>query len=208
MIKIGVLTLIEFILFYLSIGMIQKYDVDNKLPCNVNWKVGLIFLLSTTLIYFKFENNVFLLLVYSYIVYYLILTAYVDYKTQYVYSIFIYVTILVGIIYLFKQRESIQEFTTVLTIIIIYSLITYKANMKFNFYANGDSKMYISLTFFICSIYKNMPLSILLINMILANIFAILLNIKNFDFKKMDFKKEIAFAPSIALSTYILILIS
>ena len=75
-------------------------------------------------------------------------------------------------------------------------------------FGDGDTDIFIATSIFVSSISLNtFPLVILLLNMILSNLVLIMFNIKLLDVRKMKFKEQIAFAPSIALSTFILILL-
>lgn len=207
MIRVVIYTLIELILFSFSIRIINKNDRDKIVNFNVNWKIGIIFLLSTTLIYIKFENNTYLHMFLIYLIYYLVLTAYTDYKTKYIYSIFNYLTMLVGTLFIYYIYKDLSIFVYLTIIIISYSLVITFLNKIFKFFGNGDNEMYIALAFFICSIWSNFPMEMLLINMILSNFVAIIINISKLNFWKMKFKEEIAFAPSIAISLIVLLLV-
>lgn len=206
MMAVVVFTLIGIFVFNKAIKFINKNDEDIKIDVNNKGLINLFIALSTTLLYCKYKVNVDFYM-YFYISIYLIITGYIDYKTKNVYSIFNILTIIVGIIYLIYLKNIEVDINLTIICVIIYTIFV-KVIGYLNLFGDGDTDIFIALAIFISNINMNIfPLVILLVNMILSNVLLIIFNIKLLDFKKGKFKEEIAFAPSIALSSIILILI-
>lgn len=204
--RVVIFTLIGIIVFLGSVSFINKNDKENRIDVNKKGIIALIITLSTTLIYIKYKANVEFY-VYFYLSIYLIIVGYIDYKTKNVYSIFNWLTIMIGIWFLIYQKSIGIDISFTIVCVIIY-IIFAKLIGYFNMFGDGDTDIFIATSIFVSSISLNtFPLVILLLNMILSNLVLIMFNIKLLDVRKMKFKEQIAFAPSIALSTFILILL-
>lgn len=201
--RVVIFTLIGIIVFLGAIEFINKNDKENKINVNKKGIIILIITLSTTLIYMKYRENIEFY-VYFYLTIYLIIVGYIDYKTKNVYSIFNLLTIAIGVCFLIYQKSIGIDISFTVLCVIIY-IIFAKLIGYFNMFGDGDTDIFIATSMFISS--NTFPLVILLLNMILSNLVAIIFNIKLLDVRKMKFKEQIAFAPSIALSTFILILL-
>ena len=198
------LSILGMIIFKMLLNLIERCD---GIEINKNRKIDVVIFITTSIFYFKFgfSLNFFFLNLLSY---YLIISAFIDYKTMFVYSLFNYFMILMSFIFLVMSYVFNGYRLEINTIII--SLIFMIANIifsKIGAYGNGDTEVYVVLTFFFSIICKENLLELLLIDMLLANVLAIILNIKKFDFKKLKFKRKVAFVPYIALATIILCLI-
>lgn len=204
--RVVIFTLIGIIAFLGAIAFINKNDNESKIDVNKKGKIILIITLSTTLIYIKYRASVEFY-VYYYLTIYLIIVGYIDYKTKNVYSIFNWLTIVIGIGFLIYQKSIGIDISFNVLCVIIY-IIFAKFIGYFNMFGDGDTDIFIAISIFVSSVNLNIfPLVILLLNMILSNLVLIIFNIKLLDVRKMKFKEQLAFAPSIALSTFILILI-
>ncbi len=204
--RVVIFTLIGIIVFLGAVSFINKNDKENRIDVNKKGIIALIITLSTTLIYIKYKANVEFY-VYFYLSIYLIIVGYIDYKTKNVYSIFNWLTIMIGIWFLIYQKSIGIDISFTIVCVIIY-IIFAKLIGYFNMFGDGDTDIFIATSIFVSSISLNtFPLVILLLNMILSNLVLIIFNIKLLDVRKMKFKEQIAFAPSIALSTFILILL-
>lgn len=204
--RVVIFTLIGIIAFLGAVSFINKNDKENRIDVNKKGIISLIITLSTTLIYIKYKTNVEFY-VYFYLSIYLIIVGYIDYKTKNVYSIFNWLTIIIGIWFLIYQKSIGIDISFTIVCVIIY-IIFAKLIGYFNMFGDGDTDIFIATSIFVSSISLNtFPLVILLLNMILSNLVLIMFNIKLLDVRKMKFKEQIAFAPSIALSTFILILL-
>ena len=204
--RVVIFTLIGIIVFLGAVSFINKNDKENRIDVIKKGIIALIITLSTTLIYIKYKANVEFY-VYFYLSIYLIIVGYIDYKTKNVYSIFNWLTIMIGIWFLIYQKSIGIDISFTIVCVIIY-IIFAKLIGYFNMFGDGDTDIFIATSIFVSSISLNtFPLVILLLNMILSNLVLIMFNIKLLDVRKMKFKEQIAFAPSIALSTFILILL-
>ena len=204
--RVVIFTLIGIATFIGAIAFINKNDKENRIDVNKKGIIALIITLSTTLIYIKYKANVEFY-VYFYLSIYLIIVGYIDYKTKNVYSIFNWLTIMIGIWFLIYQKSIGIDISFTIVCVIIYMIFA-KLIGYFNMFGDGDTDIFIATSIFVSSISLNtFPLVILLLNMILSNLVLIMFNIKLLDVRKMKFKEQIAFAPSIALSTFILILL-
>ena len=110
--RVVIFTLIGIIVFLGAVSFINKNDKENRIDVNKKGIIALIITLSTTLIYIKYKANVEFY-VYFYLSIYLIIVGYIDYKTKNVYSIFNWLTIMIGIWFLIYQK-SIYDFKSVL----------------------------------------------------------------------------------------------
>lgn len=166
-------------------------------------------LIVIALINLKFEG---IDLIFTYVLtIYLLITAYVDFKTKYVYTFLNIIAGCFGIIYLIIKSSSISELINSVIYIAIFTLITCIFT-KFNAYGAGDNDIYIVISLFLYkSSYGIFNLEIMLINILFSNIIAIILalitNITKIEWKKLKFKEEIAFAPSISIATLILMML-
>lgn len=137
---------------------------------------------------------------------FLIIVAYIDYKTRFVYTLF---NIIMGIIilgyYALNSFKISQESLIVLFIFCLFILIMGKQN----FFGDGDKELYILIAFFFSIIYRGDMAMLLILNMLISNLFFLLVNIKsviNYFLKKGNKVKK-AFVPYMALSSIFLIMI-
>ena len=207
MIRVVILTILGIITFIKSINFVNVIEKDIIIEIKKKGLISLLIALSTTLLYFKYNNSVEFYM-YYYISIYLLISGYIDYKTKNVYPIFNWVTIIIGVIYLIYIKNMGIDIRYTITCVIIY-IVLVKIMGYLNYFGEGDVDIYIALSIFIgcLKINSSLVLAILLLNMILSEVVLIITNIKLLDIKKMRFKKEIAFAPSIAISTMLFILL-
>lgn len=194
--------IIEILLYFMSLKVIKKYDINNNINNTKKENiinVALIMLVSI-LLSFKFSDKTYFY--YCYLSLYLIITAYIDSKTKLIYSIFNYITMIIGITFIINNGNSI-EFN--LINVIIYAVIILIFD-KMKCFGGGDTELFISISFFMCNNSNKLPLEIMIANVLLSNTVMIIFNFKNINFKKIKLKEHIAFAPSIAVSTMLIIL--
>lgn len=212
MIRVMIYTVIALIMFYLTISFINKIRVNENeeiIKLNTNGKFEMLLLIVIALINFKFKGSN---LVFAYIlIVYLMITAYIDFKTKYVYSFLNIIAGCFGVVCLISKSNSISDFISSIVYISIFTLVTFIFT-KLNAYGAGDNDIYIVISFFLYnSSYGIFNLEIMLINIILSNVIAIILvcitNITKIEWKKLKFKEEIAFAPSITIATLILMML-
>lgn len=201
-----IFSLIGVILFYGAIRIVNKFDQNANIKIKNNLLIVTVIIFSTLIIYLKYGLTLNFIFIF-YLSIYLIVCAYIDFKTMFVYSIFNFITIVISIIYLYLTLEITNFGITNLIINVIIYMVFSFALSKFNVYGEGDSEIFIAISIFIAIKYNVFIIETLLINMVLSNIVAIFMNLKNIDFKKMKLKNRIAFAPCIAISTMILLVI-
>lgn len=212
MIRVMIFTVIAIMIFRLAISFINKIRVKEEeevINLNNNRKVEVLMLIVIALINFKFKG-IDLIFIYILTIY-LMITAYIDFKTKYVYTILNIITGCLGIIYLIIKCSTISELINSSIYIGIFTLITFIFT-KFNAYGAGDNDIYIVISLFLYkSSYGIFNLEIMLINILFSNIIAIILvvltNITKIEWKKLKFKDEIAFVPSISIATLILMML-
>lgn len=197
-------TIIGIIAFYGAIAFINNNDIENRIDVNKKGLMSFLIFLSTTLLYYKYNESMEFYM-YFYLSIYLAITGYIDYKTKNVYTILNYLTMIIGTLYLIYQNNIGIDVKFTIICVIIY-IIFIKLMGFFNLFGDGDTDIFIALAFFISNInFNTFPLVTLLINMVLSNMILIISNIRFVDIKRGRFKEERAFAPSIALSTMLLI---
>jgi prepilin signal peptidase PulO-like enzyme (type II secretory pathway) len=204
MIVVIVFAIIGIAAFFGAIKFIKLNDKTINLKMEKEIGIMLIILISTTLIYLKYKFTIDFLFIF-YLSIYLIICAYVDKKTMYVYSIFNYFTIIISLIYLISTYNNVYVTKIIIDVIIYIIFSTLMSKLKI--YGNGDNEIFIAISLFIAIKFSINPLEALLVNVIIANIVTIILNYKNINIKKMKLNSRIAFAPSIAISTMIMILL-
>lgn len=193
-----------------TIEFLRKSDNEDRLKLSVRDKGILVVIVSffSMLMVNKYYGKIELIF-YLYLTIYLIITGYIDYKTKKVYCFFNYITMIVSVIFMFKQIEVGRDITLALGSYIIY--IVFSSILKMiKCYADGDNEIYIAIGYFVASAgYNDFPLYFLIINMLLSSIIVALLNIKWFNLfkqKKRKSSEKIAFAPSIAIATILSVL--
>lgn len=201
-----IFSLIGVILFYGAIRIVNRFDQTANIKIKNNFLIVTVIIFSTLIIYLKYGLTLNFIFIF-YLSIYLIVCAYIDFKTMFVYSIFNFITIVISVIYLYLTLKITNFGITNLIINVIIYMVFSFALSKFNVYGEGDSEIFIAISIFIAIKYNVFIIETLLINMVLSNIVAIFMNIKNIDFKKMKLKNRIAFAPCIAISTMILLVI-
>jgi len=207
-----IITLIFSILGIVSvvkvIEVLGKMDDEERLMLNNKAKGTLAFLvfLSTVLIHFKYKNPVEFLF-YFYLSIYLIITAYVDYKTKKVYCILNKITVLVAIIFMTYHLLIGRDISNIIISLVIYSCFSCLLTL-FKCYGSGDNEIYIAIGYFIAALNcVDFPLTTLIINMIISNLILIISNAKGLLKRFRETKKKIdAFAPSIAIATILVVI--
>lgn len=197
-------TIIGIALFYTAIKIIIKYDKATKLIPKNEIGIALVILISNILLYLRYQGSIkyiFMYILFSY----LIITSYVDFKTLYVYTIYNYIVIGVGMFYIYINR-NIYGISDILVCVTIYAIITY-IFAKLNMYGEGDFEVLLAVSMFLSIKYPIHTMEVLLLNMIISNIVAIILNRKKFNIRKFSFDSKIAFVPAISISTMILLLV-
>jgi prepilin signal peptidase PulO-like enzyme (type II secretory pathway) len=204
MIVIIVFAIIGIAAFFGAIKFITLNDQTIKLRMEKEIGIMLIILISTTIIYLKYKFTIDFLFIF-YLSIYLIICAYVDKKTMYVYSMFNYLTMIISLTYFITNNNYV--YVTKITIDVIIYIVFSIIMTKLKIYGSGDNEIFIAISLFIAIKFSMNPLEALLLNVIIANIVTIMLNFKHINLRKMKLNSRIAFAPSIAISTMIMILL-
>lgn len=200
---IGVVTVLG------TIKVLSKIDEEDKIKLN-NKERGilaiLVFLFSIVINIKSIEIGSGI--VYLYVIWYLFVTGYIDYKIKKVYCILNYITMIIALIFILYKVKIGIDVSFIIGSYIFYVLVVYFLG-KLNCYAGGDSEIYIAIGYFIGSLYSGSALTFMILNIILSCVVLIILNIKDFDLRKFTFNsdKTIAFAPAIAISTLLLIVL-
>lgn len=194
------IAVISNLILKIILKIIDKFD--NK-KIYYSKKIGVISLIITSIFYIKFGITKEFFIV-GLFLNYLLVIAFIDYKTKTVYSVFNYV---VFIILLLLGIMNISNIEIKNIFILIAFSITVLILGRLKFFGLGDSEIYILITSFFIILAKNDVLTMLLIDMLLANIFMILFNLSNINLKILKLKEEVPFIPYIFLSTTILCLL-
>jgi len=141
------------------------------------------------------------------IISYLLIAAYIDHKTKFVYRIGSIFFICIAII-LFGGSV---DFTSPITFERIFSILLASSAVimqgKAKLMGWGDVLTYIGVFIYLASWeYDHLSLELMAIYMLLANLLFLLFNIRNLDWKKKKFKEEAAFLPGMAGALLLLML--
>ena len=172
------LLILEMILFVIGMYLLKKYD--DKAGIKVSKKeyviMGLIFAV-TEIVLFSLYGYGGEFIYHSLMLYYLIFAAFIDYQTKRVYRIGSIGFILVAmLVFTFVKDMSSYDRLEKLLCVLIFSMF---------------SVMQGTLEFF--AVY-----------MLLANCIFLILNMKNFDWKRRKLKEDAAFLPGMAGALVIL----
>ncbi|MBL4932267.1 prepilin peptidase [Clostridium paridis] len=199
---IVVFSIIGVFIFYGAL-LIVKCNDNSDLEIKREIIVSISILVSVAVLYYKYKLSMsFVFLFYLFI--YLIISAYIDYKTMYVYSIFNYITMGVSVIYLIINIKNVSVGYVAISVVIWCCFTTLCS--KFKIFGGGDNEILMSISLFIAVKYNYSTLEMLFLNMAICNLILFFTNLDKFNIKEMRFNKNVAYAPSIALSTILLIL--
>ena len=143
----------------------------------------------------------------SFLIFYLIIAAFIDYKIQRVYRIgsllFIVTTVLV---FFLLQKQEMFFLLEKLTVILVFSMIIIFQGLH-SMMGWGDVLTYIGIFFWIASLpYTCMTVEILAVYMLIANLLFFIGNIKKFNWETKALIEESAFLPAMAGALEILFL--
>lgn len=197
---IWLLILAEIILFTAGIYALNKYDEKAGIQVSIKEYVliGMIFTVLEVIL-FSFYGYDREFGCHSLILFYLIVAAYIDYKTKKVYRIGSIVFIGFSIT-LFVLSLGPVMFTTVEKFICIFVfavIVILQGTAKMMGW--GDVLTYIGVFFWLGSWkYECMTVELLAVYMLLANVLFLIFNIRKFDWKNKTMKEEAAFLPGMA----------
>lgn len=208
--KLVGLILIGIVTFNLIIKFLIRFD-DDKIIKQITRKeqfiITILISISTTVIYLRY-NGMFEFVFYYILSIYLIITGYIDQKTKKVYFFINVIVFFIGIVYIIKKYSMEVNAINSIFCVIIYNIVNI-IFAKMNYYGSGDMEIFSNVSLFLAFNYNRdlLPLALLLINVVLSNIFMLVLYHKYIDIKGMRLKENVAFAPCIALSTLTLLII-
>lgn len=191
----------------LTIGFIRRYDHENGIVITKKnrWYFIISFFLLPSMLRIKYGPGIQFYF-YSYLVFYLIVCAFVDWQTCHVYDFLHYITIGVGMLYLFLRRNGTGSIFAVLLHILLFSVLMMVC-VKKGVLGGGDGLLLVSISFFLLNPRHVFGIEVLLINILLANVVFVMTNLRKFNFKKLRMKEQLPFVPSIAISTCVMVLL-
>ena len=202
-----ILSIIGIIIVFFIIDLLVKVDeeVCFKILNKEKGALAMLMLLFNTFIYIKYEGTSYYWF-YYYLLIYLTVSAYIDYKIQKIYCFFNYITMAVSLVFWVSQVVNGVDTIPGVTAYIFFVLISIIFNVT-GAYAGGDNEVFIVIGYFVVALNTINPLIKLLLIMLISSILLPILNFKYFSIKKMKFKEgnKIAFVPAIMLSTMIII---
>ena len=202
-----ILSIISMFIVFFIINLLGKVDkeVCFKMLNKEKGVLAMLMLLFNTFIYIKYKGTSYYWF-YYYLLIYLTVSAYIDYKIQKVYCFLNYITMAVSLglwgCQVLNGIDTIPGVTAYVFFIAISCMLR-----VLGAYAGGDNEVFIAIGYFIVALNTINPLIKLLLIMLMSSILLPILNFKYFSIKNMRFKEgnKIAFIPAIMLSTMIII---
>lgn len=197
-----ILSIISMFIVFFIINLLGKVD---KEVCFKMLVLALLILFFNVFLYVRYKGTSYYWL-YYYLLIYLTVSAYIDYKIQKVYCFFNYITMAVSLglwgYQVLNGIDTIPGVTAYVFFIAISCMLRFLGA-----YAGGDNEVFIAVGYFIVALNTINPLIKLLLIMLMSSILLPMLNFKYFSIKNMRFKEgnKIAFIPAIMLSTMIII---
>ena len=200
--------MMELLALYGGLRFLKRFD--EKAGIEATRKEYLILWVSLSLM----ERSIFSIYGYgreffchSFLIFYLIIAAFIDYKIQKVYRIgsllFIVTTVLV---FFLLQKQEMFFLLEKLTVILVFSMIIIFQGLH-SMMGWGDVLTYIGIFFWIASLpYTCMTVEILAVYMLIANLLFFVGNIKKFNWETKALTEESAFLPAMAGALEILFL--
>ena len=202
-----ILSIISMFIVFFIINLLGKVDkeVCFKMLNKEKGVLALLILFFNTFIYNKYEGTSYYWF-YYYLLIYLTVSAYIDYKIQKVYCFFNYITMAVSVVFWGSQVINGVDTIPGVTAYIFFVIMSFIFKLT-GAYAGGDNEVFIAIGYFIVALNTINPLIKLLLIMLMSSILLPMLNFKYFSIKNMRFKEgnKIAFVPAIMLSTMIII---
>lgn len=194
---------IKVLLFFLAVNHIQKNDMEHGIQLNkkIIISVSVSFIITTFALYLKFAFTLYFLF-YCILMTILVTESIIDLQTKNVYRWMNNVGI--GLIFVFTLQNS-DDIAKILTRLVIYILFVIVL-VKLNLYGNGDGYVFVMTALFLGMINQNL-IEVGILNIVITILLHCLIYIKNISFKKKLMKKTYPFVPSIALATFLMIVI-
>ena len=202
-----ILSIISMFIVFFIINLLGKVDkeVCFKMLNKEKGVLALLILFFNVFLYVRYKGTSYYWF-YYYLLIYLTVSAYIDYKIQKVYCFLNYITMAVSLVFWGSQVINGVDTIPGVTAYIFFVLISIIFNVT-GAYAGGDNEVFIVIGYFIVALNTINPLIKLLLIMLISSILLPVLNYKHFNLKKLEFEegKNIAFVPAIMLSTMIII---
>ena len=202
-----ILSIISMFIVFFIINLLGKVDkeVCFKMLNKEKGVLALLILFFNVFLYVRYKGTSYYWF-YYYLLIYLTVSAYIDYKIQKVYCFLNYITMAVSVVFWGSQVINGVDTIPGVTAYIFFVLISIIFNVT-GAYAGGDNEVFIVIGYFIVALNTINPLIKLLLIMLISSILLPVLNYKHFNLKKLEFEegKNIAFVPAIMLSTMIII---
>lgn len=200
-----ILSIISMFIVFLIINLLGKVDkeVCFKMLNKEKGVLALLILFFNVFLYVRYKGTSYYWF-YYYLLIYLTISAYIDYKIQKVYCFLNYITMAVSLVFWGSQVINGVDTIPGVTAYIFFIAISCMLRVL-GAYAGGDNEVFIAIGYFIVALNTINPLIKLLLIMLMSSILLPILNFKYFSIKNMRFKEgnKIAFVPAIMLSTMI-----
>lgn len=202
-----ILSIISMFIVFFIINLLGKVDkeVCFKMLNKEKGVLALLILFFNVFLYVRYKGTSYYWF-YYYLLIYLTVSAYIDYKIQKVYCFLNYTTMAVSLgLWGYQVLNGVDTIPGV-TAYIFFVIISFIFKLT-GAYAGGDNEVFIAIGYFIVALNTINPLIKLLLIMLMSSILLPILNFKYFSIKNMRFKEgnKIAFVPAIMLSTMIII---
>ena len=200
-----ILSIISMFIVFFIINLLGKVDkeVCFKMLNKEKGVLALLILFFNVFLYVRYKGTSYYWF-YYYLLIYLTVSAYIDYKIQKVYCFLNYTTMAVSLgLWGYQVLNGVDTIPGV-TAYIFFVIISFIFKLT-GAYAGGDNEVFIAIGYFIVALNTINPLIKLLLIMLMSSILLPILNFKYFSIKNMRFKEgnKIAFVPAIMLSTMI-----
>ena len=200
-----ILSIISMFIVFFIINLLGKVDkeVCFKMLNKEKGVLALLILFFNIFLYVRYKGTSYYWF-YYYLLIYLTVSAYIDYKIQKVYCFLNYITMAISLgLWGYQVLNGVDTIPGV-TAYIFFVIISFIFKLT-GAYAGGDNEVFIAIGYFIVALNTINPLIKLLLIMLMSSILLPILNFKYFSIKNMRFKEgnKIAFVPAIMLSTMI-----
>lgn len=204
MILTFICSLLSIITFYLLKHFILVNDEENNLVTTKKEYIIIpILLIINTIVFLKLFTSTINGLLLSLIIATMFICVYTDYQNKIVYRIYSVLLIILSVLFAIINHNLYFNLNTISTICIMIAIIYVLT--KSNCFGIGDALVLIGNDIILSVINpKYFIAEVLLWHFIIAAILMILFNLKEMNWKKLRFKKPIAFVPYIYISTVLI----
>lgn len=201
------ISFIAYLLIWISIAFIQKYDKDHGIIFKKKEKISSLFILFILfyILQVKYLGTI-LFPFYVYISTYLFVCAFIDFQVKEVYDFYHYITIFVGIIYGLLVGSSVYIIASCLIQMMVFTIFII-VFLKLGSFGGGDGFFLFALLPFLIRLDIMKSIEILSTLILLSNGIFVISNLKSLNMKKLKMKEGLPFIPSLAISTYLILLI-